>query len=990
MRGANEVGSTDLLLGIEFSHPRGEVRQFLDHFRIPGRMVAEVLVQQGDPPPYPFAPTTAFPPVPPERRDRLPFGRDVGRIVERATSLAGETNPSENLVRISELFGALLLEPDTRANYALRALLEMRGYFEPLALLAQQYEGFLRKQLGQPGADQTESIQSSTQQSRSEESTLPSSGAQSYAEFLAVTSPYAPTPPALPRYDADAVAAGSAGGEREGDQPDLIGITPEVDAFAHLLAAKDLQPPLAIGLFGNWGAGKTYFMRALQRRIYRITEAARSARPPRAQRDLPIFKSVAQIEFNAWHYVEGNLWASLVEHIFRNLQTRENDTQAGLDERRRALAAQVRSTEDARQRLLEEVARLESRRSEILREAERLGQKRTDVVRRAGSVGPVTREILEQAASEPSVKNALRDLGLEAGWSTVAELRAALDDARSIAHQGLGIVHQLRARRPAALAIGALVVVGIPLLSWVLLTANVPAITTAIATLTAAVTGVTALVQRGTAWARGRLRDLEALAAALEKAERTDSAEHGDVLRDLATIDAQLSDRREQASELERRSADLRTSILDLTPGQMLTRFIDERAGSDDYRKHLGVPAIIRRDFDELSRGIAELNRKVIDAADGTEASGPDAINRIILYIDDLDRCPPSVVVNVLQAVHLLLAFPLFVVVVAVDSRWLANSLQSHYQHLLATRTSPGLTPMDDEVNRSAGSDRHAFVEGQATPDDYLEKIFQIPFWIRPLDETARRQIVEGLLAPSLLVQSGSHGLERSEAAEPQRGLDQRTRRELASRLFGRDGGDELLDPAALGISRHELEFMSLLTPILGDSPRAVKRFVNVYRLMKALEEPRRAGFADDRPGSDYQPVMLLLAVITGLPAVSAEFWTGIHHPTTGLEQLGALARRILASAAPGKEMEQSQALVTWLEGKALGIHWDTMPVNSLAAWQPSIGRFSFGSETANEPLLDVDARSAEPTASVSAAVPAHARSGRGRPKASRRAASSQ
>jgi hypothetical protein len=38
-----------------------------------------------------------------------------------------------------------------------------------------------------------------------------------------------------------------------------------------------------------------------------------------------------------------------------------------------------------------------------------------------------------------------------------------------------------------------------------------------------------------------------------------------------------------------------------------------------------------------------------------------------VLYIDDLDRCPPRRVVEVLTAMQLLLALPLFVVVVAVD-----------------------------------------------------------------------------------------------------------------------------------------------------------------------------------------------------------------------------------------------------------------------------------------------------------------------------------
>ena len=40
------------------------------------------------------------------------------------------------------------------------------------------------------------------------------------------------------------------------------------------------------------------------------------------QRENAFYKRIVQIEFNAWHYVEGNLWASLVEHLFENLGVR--------------------------------------------------------------------------------------------------------------------------------------------------------------------------------------------------------------------------------------------------------------------------------------------------------------------------------------------------------------------------------------------------------------------------------------------------------------------------------------------------------------------------------------------------------------------------------------------------------------------------------------------------------------------------------------------
>jgi hypothetical protein len=103
--------------------------------------------------------------------------------------------------------------------------------------------------------------------------------------------------------------------------------------------------------------------------------------------------------------------------------------------------------------------------------------------------------------------------------------------------------------------------------------------------------------------------------------------------------------------------------------------FVNKRVGSDDYRKHLGMAALIRSDFEQLSQLVAEYNERA-DAKDDDipDNQGKRTINRIVLYIDDLDRCPPERVVKVLQAVHLLLAFPLFVVVVAVDARWLAQS----------------------------------------------------------------------------------------------------------------------------------------------------------------------------------------------------------------------------------------------------------------------------------------------------------------------------
>jgi KAP-like P-loop domain-containing protein len=76
----------------------------------------------------------------------------------------------------------------------------------------------------------------------------------------------------------------------------------------------------------------------------------------------------------------------------------------------------------------------------------------------------------------------------------------------------------------------------------------------------------------------------------------------------------------------------------------------------------------------------------------------------------DLDRCDPDVVADVLDAVHLLLALPLFVVIVGVDPRWLKRSLRERHPELLS--------PTQSGVPSTSAA-------------DYLEKVFQLTYSCR-------------------------------------------------------------------------------------------------------------------------------------------------------------------------------------------------------------------------------------------------------------------
>ncbi len=143
----------------------------------------------------------------------------------------------------------------------------------------------------------------------------------------------------------------------EGD--DALGIGPDVQAFASVIASKRLTPPLSIGLFGNWGSGKSFFMGRLKAQVEALAKSARIPDPgvPEKLIDNPesdYLPNVVQIEFNAWHYVEANLWASLVTHIFDNLRIDAEDKLEELQKRRDSLLKEMNTAAKLRERMEDE------------------------------------------------------------------------------------------------------------------------------------------------------------------------------------------------------------------------------------------------------------------------------------------------------------------------------------------------------------------------------------------------------------------------------------------------------------------------------------------------------------------------------------------------------------------------------------------------------------------------------------------------------------
>jgi hypothetical protein len=188
---------------------------------------------------------------------------------------------------------------------------------------------------------------------------------------------------------------------------------------------------------------------------------------------------------------------------------------------------------------------------------------------------------------------------------------------------------------------------------------------------------------------------------------------------------------------LSARQGMLRTEIAELKErlaladaAARLSQFLANRAAPGTYGQFRALLGEVRADFDQLSAELAQARSEWLASG----ASGMPPLERIVLYIDDLDRCPPGKVVEVLEAIHLMLALDLFVVVVAVDGRWLTRCLE-HQHHELFDRGHP-----------KGGSAEPADRGGMASPADYLDKIFQIPYAVTPPPPAAIASYIRSLL----------------------------------------------------------------------------------------------------------------------------------------------------------------------------------------------------------------------------------------------------
>lgn len=227
-----------------------------------------------------------------------------------------------------------------------------------------------------------------------------------------------------------------------------------------------------------------------------------------------------------------------------------------------------------------------------------------------------------------------------------------------------------------------------------------------------------------------------------------------------------------------------------------------EYAQLPDYREQRGFQHKVLDDIRAVADTLRQFKR---------------AEPKIVIFIDDLDRCSDDKIMEILQAINLVLAESRFYVVMGVDTTMLFRAIQAHYRKAHGGQTDPG------------GFARR-----------YLRKIIQLSFHLPDSADTQRSAFIESLFSAAARGSTADPAREASaqESAGdlPPLEVDLATLREADPVPL-----EQVTDTAA------ELQAFKDFAGFIEDNARETKRLVNVHRLVKILLQEANQGWSQER-----------------------------------------------------------------------------------------------------------------------------------------------
>jgi len=228
--------------------------------------------------------------------------------------------------------------------------------------------------------------------------------------------------------------------------------------------------------------------------------------------------------------------------------------------------------------------------------------------------------------------------------------------------------------------------------------------------------------------------------------------------------------------------------IGDLLTSDKAEEFLKKAIGEKGEEEKYAAVREFRKDFEDLIKKSKQ--------------------GRVVVLIDDLDRCLPRHIIENLEAIKLFLNVPKTAFVIAADSYIVSNAIRSEYREIIdaATNNRPQLG------------------------DSYMEKFIQLPYRIPALSPKEVETYVTLLFCQSILNEESFKKVRED--------FEKFTAANKYDR-YGWQNIQRVLESAIPDGLEATIGFMSRFSTLIGNSlkwnPRLIKRFLNAYEMRTEL-----------------------------------------------------------------------------------------------------------------------------------------------------------
>lgn len=577
----------------------------------------------------------------------------------------------------------------------------------------------------------------------------------------------------------------------EKEEEDYINVTKDIDAFVELITNENLSLPMNIGVFGDWGSGKTFFIDSIINKI-------------------KVHENILSISFNAWNYYDSNITTNLVYNIFKSLYEKIGNYENILKN----------------SPYHDDFEKYKNNREEKIKEI----QNEIKELENKNNIN----ELIEHI--KPFIS--------ESDFDKIQSIKSDYILFNDISKHIKGIINKNMFERiiknilKYSVIAGCIFIILKYVLKWDALIVD-----------TVSIIGLV----------------LPILKNYMKESNNLELKEG------ISKFNIGLKQKAKEANKIEKLKQSMKSLESendDSIEKDFVLNIIKDKCNK--YDEKIGFISTIKEDIDSL---------KFLKKSEKDNYLQNIKIDKIVLIIDDLDRCPAKKVVEVLQTIQLLLSTEMFIVIISIDTKWVNNCIASVYSDMLE-------------------DDKHLFAI------NYLEKIIHIPFWTEPLDNENSFKFIEKMCEKTNVnsfddkknevtkesneKEYDSNSINKVETEK----VFNSTENEDSSEIYvDEDTTNELKEDKEIlveniNLTKDDLDILNDMKFLLENiSPRKIKRFFNTILLIKLK-------YRSDR--SRYKKLLFIATSIVLKPYYSCTLYRNILISSDEVNTLGKFIKNYI------------------------------------------------------------------------------------------------